>query len=201
MTGRQSGISLHPRDSDNVIRRYQHTFNTDGASIPSLAWAAVCAARRQDPLRTADPRNEFFLRYGVTRTPVWIDASNVMAMSADEKWSESSILTNRIVVIGGDYSAADEHRTPRQWQLGSEIAAQAIETELAGKRVAPLSPALLIVLQILQGVALLFLFEALSFGRALAISLVCVPIVSLGLSYVSFATFAEWGSSLRYCWP
>jgi CHASE2 domain-containing sensor protein len=187
-----SGLALHPEDGDDVVRRYRHTFRTDGGELPSLAWAAVCAARHRDPIRSADRRNNFYLQYGVARKPFLLRASDVLHMSAQPGWEQGGVLSRKIVVIGGD-SASDERRTPSGWQLGSEIVAQAIESELTRSRVVPLSSPFLLILQIVQGVALLVLFQATSFRRALVISLVAIPVVSLLLSLAAYSTFARWG--------
>lgn len=193
--GRPAGLTPQRMDADGVIRRYQHLYRTDQGTLPSLAWAAVCAVRRVDPVRTADPRNEFFLRFGLSQPPFRPTAGAVLQMARDAGWKSGSLLTGKLVVLGGEYSVEDEHQTPVGWKLGSEIVAQAIETELAGEgeRVAPVSLPVLLLLQIVQGVLFLLLFQALRFRAALAASLLAIPGLAAAFSLGTFGTASHWG--------
>jgi CHASE2 domain-containing sensor protein len=189
-----SGVAVQRVDNDKVVRRYEQVVQTDVGPQPTLSWAAVCAVTGKHPLRDADPRNEFFLRWNAYAERFHPTAAAVLAMTADAPANEGNLLSGAIVVVGGDWNVSDEHRTPVGWRLGSEIVAQAIETELAGRRIAPLSLPLLLLLQITQGVLLLLLFEVVSFRRALLISIVVVPLLSFGLSLLFFSTLSHWAT-------
>jgi CHASE2 domain-containing sensor protein len=192
-SARSAGLSQQRVDTDGVIRRYQHLYRTDRALVPSLAWAAVCAVRREDPIRAADPRNEFFLRFGISRPSFRPTAGAVLQMAQNPGWRSGSLLKDKVVVLGGEYSVEDEHETPAGWKLGSEIVAQAIETELAGARVAPLSMPVLLLLQILQGVLFLLVFQSLRFRAALAASVLAIPGLATLFSLGAFGTASHWG--------
>jgi CHASE2 domain-containing sensor protein len=193
--GHPAGLTPQKVEADGVIRRYQHLYRTDQGPLPSLAWATVCAVRRVDPIRTADPRNEFFLRFGISRPPFQPTAGAVLQMARDARWRSGSLLTGKLVVLGGEYSVEDEHETPVGWKLGSEIIAQAIETELAGEdgRIAPVPLPVLLLLQIVQGVLFLLLFQALRLQAALVASLLVVPGLAATFSLGTFGTVSHWG--------
>ena len=43
-------------------------------------------------------------------------------------WSGANPLENKMVILGGDYAAQDEHDTPVGWMTGTELLASIIET-------------------------------------------------------------------------
>lgn len=187
-----SGVALQKVDADGSIRRYQRLYPTDLGPLPSLPWATVSAVRGLDPVRSTHRRDELFLRFGLAR-PVTQTSSYVLREAQGKDWGVDNFLTGKIVVLGGSYSADDEHETPLGWQSGSEIVAQAIETELEGDLVSPVSRLVLIGLQIVQGVLFLLLFQALRFRKALALSLLAIPALAALFSVLTFATPAYWG--------
>ncbi len=190
-----TAVAVQRVDSDKVIRRYEHVVPTERGAEPTLGWATVCAVRGRRPIEQADRRNEFLLRWQAFDRPS-LPAQHILTMARDaEAWKSHSLLTGKIVVIGADlWNAANEYRTPVGWLVGSELVAQAIETELAGPRIVPLPLPLLLFLQVLQGVLLLLLFSVLSFRKALAVSVVAIPLLSFGLSLLFFSTLARWGA-------
>jgi CHASE2 domain-containing sensor protein len=167
----RSGIVLFPRDRDGVIRRYQHSFESDSAVPPSrLAGRvdsfqrAVVKAFNQAVGRAggtpAEPRGEHLVlnftgdRYEFRR----VSLGQVLQGADQPYWKDRSPLRGRIVLLGGTYRAArDEYFTPVGTKFGVEIIAQAVESELAGGGIRPVNHATGLAFDVAAGLTLVCL--------------------------------------------
>ncbi len=188
-----TGLANQELDQDGVIRRYQLLMPAAGGPLPSLAWAAVCAFRNLDPVRSASLGQEFYIQFTDPESRFELDGSHVLALAREASWPGSRLVRNRIVVLGAAYGAQPEHPTPAGWLQGSEVVAQILDTELSGRRVRPIGAWQLGLLQVLQGVALLFLFQVMRFRTALLASLALVPVLSAVLSVGTYGSVSRWG--------
>lgn len=190
---RLSGVVAQELDTDHRIRRYQLLFSTDQGPVPSLPWAAVCAARGRSPLRGAGLSDEFFIRFTTRGVPLHFDSAAVRLMAAHPEWRQGSALTGKIVVLGSDYGD-DEQETPVGWRLGSEILADTLQTELDGHHVRPLGLPALVLLQLTEGVLFLLFFHLSRLRTAVAASLFVIPALACGFSLLGYSTIGRWGS-------
>jgi CHASE2 domain-containing sensor protein len=191
--GARSGLAVIELDADRRVRRYQHAYRTTEGTVPSLIRMIVCEARvegRRCDAARADPEEQLFIRYTPgTPYPV-VSASDVPAMAA----APEGILRDKIIILGADYAAQDEHETPVGWRLGSDILAQAVRTELEGEPARPVDWPALVVLQLAGGVLFLLLFHLFPFRRGLLVGLCAIPVLAGLASLAAFHTFSRWGS-------
>ena len=162
----RSGIALLPLDDDGAVRRYWPTFTSgtrrpDGScdcqgTIPSLPRAAVVAAGFQhgtdaDKPLLLDWRGD---RFAIPRIP----ATQVISGFDQHWWGSSQPIRGRIVIVGGTFREARDTRwTPAGEMSGMEIMAHVIEAEATGGGLAHLSLWMAVVIEILAGLALMWL--------------------------------------------
>ena len=186
-----SGLIVLKVDSDGAVRRYQRAYRTERGLVPSLPWALAQASRGRD-LRASEEERFVTFAGGVRRFE--IAASDVLRLARTPGWGEDSPLRDRIVLVGGDYAAQDEHDTPAGWMLGTAILAQVVDTELGardgGAKVG--SEWLLLPLQLLCGGVLLLFYHLLPLRRALLASLLTFPLLAGLGSLLVFRTPWRW---------
>jgi len=75
-----------------------------------------------------------------------------------------------------------------------ELVAQSVESELSGGGIRTTNEALMVVLEVLGGVLMVYLYARLRLGTALAASLLGIPVLALVFSFVSFSSVGRWAS-------
>lgn len=182
-----------PQDPDGLIRRHKRTFETTEGRLDSLAWRIVAWAT--GGTRRAEP-DELILNFAGNRYAFpRYSARDVLAGAGGEAWGEAGPLVGRIVLLGGLYRAArDEYLTPVGPRAGVELVAQSVESELSGGGIRTTNEALMVVLEVLGGVLMVYLYARLRLGTALAASLLGIPVLALVFSFVSFSSVGRWAS-------
>lgn len=186
-----AGVVVLMKDDDGVVRRYTRLCRTDKGVVPSLPWAVVkqLSDGRTKALKESD--EELLVEY-VRSNRVNFPADVILDHAADEGYQTDGPLKDKIVILGGDYAAQDEHDTPLGWSLGSEVLAQMIETELQGGGRSPASTPAILLLEVVDGFILLVLFRVLSWGKALLVGAFALPLLALLCSLVAFWSLAHW---------
>jgi len=190
-----SGLIVLKLDPDAAVRRYQRLFSTKKAPFPSFAWQVL--KQKPDPriAKLPEDSEERFIKfanYPDNTHPISLPASQVLSVSEEEGWKTNSPLRDKIVLLGGDYAAQDEHNTPVGWMLGVEVWAHVIDTELQGGGPQPAGRVVIAVLQILNGLVLLVLFQLYRLGHAVLISILSIPLLALLCSFIAFWSLAQW---------
>jgi CHASE2 domain-containing sensor protein len=162
-----NGIALLQLDDDGAVRRYWPTFTAGtrradggcdcGATLDSLPRAAIKAAGlTHGPTADAKPllldwRGD---RFAIPRIP----ATQVLDGYDEDWWGSAQPIRGRVVVIGGTFREARDTRwTPAGEMTGMEIIAHIIEAEASGGGLANMSLWMAIVLEIVAGLALMWL--------------------------------------------
>jgi hypothetical protein len=190
-----AGAILFMKDDDGVIRRYTRLCRTyEGADeklVPTFPWEVVkqLSDGRAKGLEESD--EELIVDF-VGSDRVNMPADEIMRQSHDEGYRTAGVLKNKIVILGGDYAAQDEHDTPAGWALGVEVLAQMVETELKGGGTRPANAVVILILELLDGFIVLVLFRILGLGRALLVCAVTLPLLALLCSLIAFWSLAHW---------
>lgn len=189
-----SGLVSMKQDSDGALRRYSRAHDTEAGELPSLPYL-LANQFRSDAKPVNDPKADLFIRYSGFKDadPFYrLDASEVLKYAQDPNRGDNDLIKNKIVLLGGAYAASDEHDTPLGWMTGVEVLAFATHTELQGSGVRPASKLSIILLQVFDGFLLLLLFQQFRPAKAVGLSLVAIPIMSLVCSLAAFRSFAFW---------
>ena len=187
-----SGLAVLREDADGVVRRYQRVYPTnDDNAFPSLPWAMVSKLGSQ----LSGTQQELFINYvrtGDGSGRVNLPASHVLELANSQGWQTDGPLKDKIVLLGGDYAVQDEHQTPVGWMLGVEVLANVIETELQGGGTRPASRAVIGLLQVFDGLALLLLFQLYRLRTAFLFSMLSVPVLAVLCSLAASGSLAQW---------
>lgn len=190
-----SGIVVMQLDPDGAIRRYPRVCETDHGPVDSFVWAV---AKQYDPANMSrhKPTEEgLFINFAGDsegRHRLHFTASRILELADGPGWQSDSPIKDKIVLIGGGYSAADEHDTPLGWMLGVEVLANAVETELHGGGLPPPSPILVTALSGLIGLFLLMLFQHFTPLKGFLLSFLLIPLTGMLASLAVFRTLAFW---------
>ena len=190
-----SGVISFKVDPDKTLRSYTNYVNTPAGLFPTFSRAVVSALISENTMKAANSYEELLIRFsGGTNVPTRykLPVSMVLGLSDGEGWNKEGPLKNRIVLLGGDYNASDEHLTPLGWMLGVEVLANIVETEMSGGGIRPPNKYLLVVLSAIIAIILLVLFNVLRLLHALLITTIAMPILSLGCSYLLSGSFFHW---------
>ena len=190
-----SGVISFKVDPDKTLRSYTDYVNTSAGSFPTFPRAVVSALANDNTLRAGKTYEELLIKFSRgTNAPnrYKLPASMVLNLSEGEGWMTEGPLTGRIVLLGGDYNASDEHLTPLGWMLGVEVLANIVETEMGGGGIRPPNKYLLVVLAAMNAIILLVLFHFFGLRNALLITLFATPVLSLGCSYLLSGSFFHW---------
>lgn len=186
-----AGAILFMKDDDGVIRRYTRLCKTDEGLVESFPWEVI---KRLSDERTkglkASEEEELADFVGSNR--VNMPADEILRQFHDEGYRTEGILKDKIVILGGDYAAQDEHDTPAGWALGVEVLAQMIETELEGGGTRPASTVVILLLEVLDGFIVLVLFRIMGLRNALIVCALTLPLLALLCSLIAFWSFAHW---------
>ena len=210
-----NGLSLFPRDNDGMVRSYYRELvletRSGGIRCPSLAWAIlqVRDGRRPEPCERAGEAAHH-------ESPTWFNFAadrftfrKIPAGVVYRSWKEhgtppSDDFRDAVVLLGGSFqSARDTHLTPLGEIAGVELTALAVESEIAGGGIHASNHVLMVVCDVLSGIALLFVHwmahRAPTEGRRVLLNtggVALVVLLALLGSYVSFRAFGYWASFL-----
>lgn len=190
-----SGLAVMRLSNDNAVRRYTRICDTNIGLIPSFTWAVVKEFSPDITNHLEANSQELFIRFTGTREAShWqrLSASRVLELSDGAGWQNDGPIKDKIVLLGGAYSAADEHDTPVGWLLGVEVLAYTIETELNGGGLRPAGRLLVTSLGGFVALAILLLYQHFPPSRALLLSVICIPVLAMAASLVAFRSLAFW---------
>ena len=185
-----TGAIMLKEDPDGALRRYSRILKTEEGEFPSLP---TVLARQFAPAlaNTGSTEEDLFIRYSGSDIQ-HIHAKQIITLAKNPSWPKNELIKDKIVLLGGDYDASDEHDTPLGWKNGVDVLAYATETELEGGGLKPAPRSAIILLQIFDGVLLLLLFQQFGLRKAVLISLIALPVLSLICSLVAFRSVAFW---------
>jgi CHASE2 domain-containing sensor protein len=198
--GAQSGVALLPQE-DNYVRDYPRQVVSDHGVLESFP-VAIARLYRGSPEESSSPKNtwdsERLLDFwgGAPDQEYRFDtysASTVLRGARGSAWQSEGVLTGKIVLLAGMYEAGrDRYQTPVGVMSGTEILAEAIETELHGGGVRPPSEPLLFLLNAVVGVALILVYEEWGFRVGAVANAIAIPVVPPVLSLACFSTTRYW---------
>jgi CHASE2 domain-containing sensor protein len=208
-------VALKP-DSDGVIRRYSRWYDTDAGPkpAPSLPWAML-QKFRNDQSSPSDPdfKEQFLINYGgrpmsqhFLMAPIStirgmcgnneVEANDSGAKSEQAGLPKRSTFENKMVILGGDYKAEDEHNTPVGTMIGSEVLAWILETEQQGGGRKPVGKVAIALLAIFDSIVLLSLIHLFGLGKTLLMSTILIPTLAVLLSLLLFGSVHYAGTLL-----
>jgi hypothetical protein len=145
------GLALFPRSLDWTVRTYRRTYPVGTQQRPALHWATVVAfcatpagagvagcesADHVAAKLRADDSSASELKVPIRHAqysfpPIFL--RDVMPPDISEQTppaAERSLLTGKVVILGGSYSPGDKHSTALGVLNGVEVVASAVEAEL-----------------------------------------------------------------------
>jgi len=203
-----TGLAAVPADADGVVRRYHRVIPVRGVCgdagareepIQSFPWAVATVHQSAKPDRVRQPDNpELVLNFfGDVFDLEYLSAEVAIRSSyaAGSDWAVRGPVTGRIALIGGIYHAArDTHATPRGILSGVQITAQAIESELNHRGLRIVNEGLLLVSELVTGIALVLLHSVSSYGARWLARLLIFAILALSGSWLAFSSAALWAN-------
>jgi CHASE2 domain-containing sensor protein len=189
----RSGIALLPQDHDGVIRHYRRLIETSDGPKESFPWVIVKTSLGRGPTTKREAGELLTLRFCrdcFTKIP----ARFVREVYKSEGWQKRGPLQDKIVLLGGTYSAArDKYPTPLGTMDGLMLMAHAVEADLQHGNIEPLSKIKMLVLDLAGGALLVVMHFYLSKRRlALVLSLAAIPIIAIVSSFLAFSSLALW---------
>jgi CHASE2 domain-containing sensor protein len=187
-----SGFVTLKLDPDETIRRYVRVTKADDGKAEFLAASFPWAIVRQLPNKSGallENNEELLIKFqGEPKdtTGFNFDAETVLKVADGEGWRINGPLKGHIVLLGGDYTAQDEHKTPVGCMLGVEVMAQIIETEMAGGGITSPSAFLRVALAVFSTLLLVLI---LSYSKSYKRIVVCVLLIPLLAGLSSYAAF------------
>ena len=197
------GLTLVNVDDDGAVRRYSSVFRLavqqkDGCACtddvwPSLAQAVMTVTRAGDRGYSAEPQLLDWLgdRYAIPRIP----ATAVIEGWDETWWGHAQPIAGRIVLIGGTFrQGRDSHWTPAGDMAGVEIWGNVIETELSGGGLAQMSLLEAVLLDVLVGLALIWLNRRFPAGTimSLLINAAVVLVLPFAAAFLLHRFSAYW---------
>lgn len=183
------------KDDDGVIRRYTRLCKsyegTNEKLDPSFPWEVIKQLSDGRTKELKESEEELIVDF-VGSNRVNMPADEILRQAHEEGYRTEGVLKDKIVILGGDYAAQDEHDTPTGWALGAEVLAQMIETELEGGGTRPASPVVIFILEVLDGFIVFVLFRILGLRKALLVSALTLPLLALLCSLIAFWSLAHW---------
>jgi CHASE2 domain-containing sensor protein len=195
-----SGVALLPQE-DNYVRNYLRQIVSDHGILDSFPVVIARLYRGSLTRVSSSPKNTWQSErlldfWGAADRAYRFDtysASAVLRGANGNAWQSEGILTGKIVLLAGMYAAGrDRYQTPVGVMSGTEILAEAIETELHGGGVRPPSEPLLFLLNAVVGVALILVYEEWGFRVGAVANVIAIPIVPPILSLTCFSSTRYW---------
>jgi CHASE2 domain-containing sensor protein len=216
-----SGIAVMPVDSDSKIRHFQREYlatlpngkDDSIVRVDSFHWAIV---KKYCEIARTDDRCKKLFAGEVTREAA--DQDLILNLAIDPYAFDPHIrvsqvldqantgnpggvpplllsMKDKIVLLGGNYAAAsDYHLTGNGTESGTELAAIAIESELSGTRLRHASHFVLVIAEVIAGLALVFLNYFFPIGWKHLLALASIPVLALLGSWIVFSSLALWVS-------
>jgi CHASE2 domain-containing sensor protein len=198
--GALSGVALLPQE-DNYVRDYLREVVSDVGNLDTFPVAISKLYRSSPPQESTPPKQTFQSErlldfWGAPDQAYRFDtyaASTVLQGARGSAWQSEGILTGKIVLLAGTYEAGrDRYQTPVGVMSGTEILAEATETELHGGGVRPPSGPLLFLLNAVLGVALILVYEEWGFSVGAVANAIAIPVVPPLLSLACFSSTRYW---------
>ena len=189
-----SGLVVLKLDADTAVRRYTRVCETEHGPVPSFPWAVAAEFSGKRENQNAGEQ-ELFIKFAGDREGshrLHFTAARVFELSHGAGSQSDGPIKDKIVLLGGAYTASDQHETPLGWMLGVEVLAYAIETELHGGGMRPASGITITMLGGLVGLVLLLLFQHFTPTKALLLSFPTILLLGMVCSLVTFRTIAFW---------
>lgn len=195
-----SGAALLPQE-DKHVRDYLRQVVSDRGIVDSFPVAIARLYRGSQSQETRSPKSTWQSErlldfWGAPDQAYRFDtysASTVLRGAQGSAWQRDGVLTGKIVLLAGMYAPGrDRYQTPVGVMSGTEINAEAIETELHGGGVRPPSEPLLFLLNAVVGVALILAYEEWGFRAGAVANAIAIPIVPPILSLVCFSSTRYW---------
>ena len=200
VAGALSGVALLPQE-DNYVRDYLRQVVSDHGILDSFP-VAIARLYRGSPAQESSSLehtwdSERLLDFwGAPDQAYRFDtysASTVLQGARGSAWQSEGVLNGKIVLLAGTYEAGrDRYQTPVGMMSGTEILAEAIETELHGGGVRPPSEPLLFLLNAVVGVALILVYEEWGFRVGAVANAIAIPVVPPVLSLACFSSTRYW---------
>jgi len=191
-----SGLVTLKADPDRSVRLYTRVVETQQGDFPTLPFSLAKAFLPDRSYPNKALHDELLIGFaGDNRGShrQHFTASRVLELADGQGWQTDSPIRDKIVLVGGTYSASDEHETPLGWMYSVEVLAYVTETELRGGGTRPAGFVLVVLLGGLVGLIILLLFQHFSSTKALLLSTLAIPIVAVGASLIAFRSIAFWG--------
>jgi CHASE2 domain-containing sensor protein len=199
----RTGLSIFLLDPDNTVRRYSRSYRVSAPSgqprdLETLP-AAVAHAALGKPSEETESRS-VLIRFprppsAAARLPASfvLHASSEHARQPGQPWPRLlNLLTDRVVLVGGTYSAArDSLTTPYGAMSGLDVIAAAAATELAGGGMDEVERAVMLLLDVALAVLLIYLGYALSVRGMLLCGGAAIAAVTL-FSFFAFSSGLFW---------
>jgi CHASE2 domain len=194
-SGSVTAIAVVPNDDRGIIRGYKRVYKLkDGPVAASPGYALATLLKGGPASETSGAENVRYLdfRYVFLQTP---RAGNILDAAKASSWADLQMFKNKVVVIGGKYWASrDQYATPAGARFGCEIVAQEVQAELDGTSIAPASRWLTGFLLVLGGLLIVAVYHWFRLRTAFVVSLILVPLLSIGSNWILFHRFAMWGA-------
>jgi CHASE2 domain-containing sensor protein len=200
IAGAISGVALLPQE-DTYVRDYVRQVVSDRGVVDSFPVAIARLYRGLPGPQSSSPKSTW---QSETLLDFWgapdqayrfdtYSASTVLRGARGSAWSTDGVLTGKIVLLAGMYAPGrDRYQTPVGAMSGTEILAEAIETELHGGGVLPPSEPFLFVLNALVGMALILVYEEWGFRTGATVNAIAVPVLPPLLSFGCFSSARYW---------
>jgi CHASE2 domain-containing sensor protein len=187
-------LAIAPLDDRGIIRGYQQAYPLQsGGYIASPGFAAAQLFKGQPATPSNASAATHLLDFHYSFTPV--RATDLLANAQSPTWDQLAAFKDQAVVIGGTYRVArDRYATPKGLLNGSEIVAQATASEIAGTFIPTVNRWLTGTLMLFGGLLVLAIYNMLPFKKAFFVSLLLVPLLSIGSNWLLFHRFAAWGA-------
>jgi len=194
-SGSVAAIAVVPNDERGIVRGYQRVYKLKGdavAASPGYALATLLKDRRISEFSGGKNNRYLDFRYVFLQTS---KAGEILDDAKPNSWSDLQMFKNKVVVIGGTYWASrDQYATPAGARFGCEIVAQAVQAELDGTSIDPANRWLTGLLLMLGGLLMVAVYHWFKLSAAFVVSLILVPVLSIGSNWILFHRFSLWGA-------
>lgn len=189
----QHGLPAFRPAQDGIVRDFLREVKDEcGFRAPSLVTRAVeLAAWSPDAHEAANEERINFLgqRYSFPT----LSAHAVLRLAESKDWLAANELKGKLVILGGTFRAArDKYRTPVGYLDGMEVLAHAIES--ARRPIAELGKFTFALIDLLIGMALVYLTWRVSHWVSLPVMFLGIPAVAVLASFAVFHTSGYFAS-------
>lgn len=162
----RTAVAAVLEDPDKVVRRYQRSFVTDREPMLALPLELLKAGGLLAPGKQDGERLINYYGHTSGRHRTHISAASAKAAAGNPKIAEE--FADKVIVLGGDFRAVDEHETPLGWMRGDELVAHIAETD-AGNA-APTQQTYLNLIVFFGACLIAICFETFGIRKAMLVS-------------------------------